>query len=81
MLQVAWWVLGIYHQIHATVQTEQCVTCTWPTDVATAALGTSQLTVEVVSTKCFCCDLQHSGVVSTAWVGLLREAEAHVPSA
>ena len=46
-----------------------------PSDVVATALGASQLTVEVVSTKCFCHALQHSGVVNAAWVGLLREAE------
>ena len=46
-----------------------------PTDVVTAMLGTSRPTVEVVSTKRFCCDLQCGGMVNAAWVGLLREAE------
>ena len=37
--------------------------------------------VEVVSTKHFCCNLQHGGVVNAAWVGLLREAEGTCASA
>ena len=52
-----------------------------PSDVVAAALGASQLTVEVVSTKCFCCDLKHGGMVNAAWVGLLREAEGTCASA
>ena len=52
-----------------------------PTDVITAALGTSQPTVEVVSTKHFCRDLQRGGVVNAAWVGLLHEAEGTCTSA
>ena len=52
-----------------------------PTDVITAALGTSQQSVEVVSTKHFCCDLQHGGVVNAACVGLLHEAEGTCASA
>ena len=45
-----------------------------PSDVVAAALGASQPMVEVVSTKHFCRDLQHGGVVNAAWVGLLLEA-------
>ena len=52
-----------------------------PTNVATAALGSSQPVVEVVSTKCFCHDLQHGSVVKAAWVGLLRDAESTCASA
>ena len=37
--------------------------------------------VEVVSTKCFCRDLQCGGMVNAAWVGLLREAEGTCASA
>ena len=37
--------------------------------------------VEVVSTKHFCHDLQRSGVVNAAWVGLLCEAEGTCASA
>ena len=46
------------------------------TNVVTAALGTSRPMVEVVSTKCFCHDLQCGGMFNAAWVGLLCEAEA-----
>ena len=52
-----------------------------PSNVVTAALGASQPTVEVVSTKRFCHDLQRGGVVNAAWVGLLREAEGTCASA
>ena len=52
-----------------------------PSDVVATALGALQLMVEVVSTKCFCHDLQHGGVVNAAWVGLLREAEGTCASA
>ena len=50
-------------------------------DVVAAALGASRPMVEVVSTKYFCCDLQHGGVVNAAWVGLLCEAEGTCASA
>ena len=46
-----------------------------PSNVVAAVLGALQLTEEVASTKCFCRDLQHGGMVNAAWVGLLREAE------
>ena len=52
-----------------------------PSNVITAMLGGSQPTVEVVSTKHFCHDLQRIGVINTAWVGLLREAEGTRASA
>ena len=37
--------------------------------------------MEVVSTKRFCHNLQRGGVVTAAWVGLLREAEDTCASA
>ena len=37
-----------------------------PSDVVAAALGASQPTVEVVSTKHFCHDLQRGGMVNAA---------------
>ena len=52
-----------------------------PSDVITVALGALQLSVEVVSAKHFCHDLQRGGVVNAAWVGLLREAEGTCASA
>ena len=52
-----------------------------PTNIVTAALGSLHPVVEVVSTKRFCCDLQHGGMVNVAWVGLLREAEGTCASA
>ena len=55
--------------------------CALPSNVVAAALGASRPTVEVVSTKHFCCDLQHGGVVNAAWVGLLHGAEGTCASA
>ena len=52
-----------------------------PSDVVATALGALQPTVEVVSAKRFCRNLQCGGVVNAAWVGLLREAEGACASA
>ena len=52
-----------------------------PTNIVTAALGSSHPVVEVVSIKPFCCDLQRGGMVNAPWVGLLREAEGTCASA
>ena len=52
-----------------------------PSDVIATAVGASRPMVEVASTKRFCCDLQHGGVVNAAWVGLLCETEGTCASA
>ena len=52
-----------------------------PTDIITAALGALHPSVEVVSTKHFCRNLQHGSMVDAAWVGLLCEAEGTCASA
>ena len=55
--------------------------CALPSNVIATALGALRPTVEVVSSKHFCRNLQRGGVVNAAWVGLLREAECTCASA
>ena len=52
-----------------------------PSNAVATALGALQPTVELLSTKRFCHNLQHGGVVNAAWVGPLHEAEGTCASA